>query len=51
VERENSGIPTDSSVWFGDNWLAAGHSRHQPSYNGTTKVKNGLAIQTRLFED
>jgi hypothetical protein len=51
VERKNMRILTDSSVWFGVTWLVNGRSWIDPAPMGTTKVKNGHAIQTRLFED
>jgi hypothetical protein len=51
VERQNSRMLTDGSVWFGHKWLATDHSWHRSSLEGAANVKNGHAIQTRLFED
>ena len=50
VKRENSSDPHDGSVWFWHKWLAGGRSGHRPSPDGTTTVKNGQEIKTRLFE-
>ena len=51
VERKNSYILTDSLGWFGANCLADGRSWHRSSPESAVNVKNGLASQTRLFED
>ena len=50
LKKKNRSDPHDDSVWFGHKCLADGQSGHRPSPDGTTNVKNGQEIKTRLFE-